>query len=106
MMRVEKGDKELTEGFSALRADRIRHALTERFQPERLTVTDDSAKHAGHAGARPEGETHFTVVIVTAAFAGMGRLARHRAVTDALAKEFDTGLHALAIVARAPGEAA
>jgi BolA protein len=83
----------------------VRTLLTARFQPEILRVTDDSHRHAGHAGARPAGETHFSVTIVAAAFTGLSRLARHRAVADAVKPEFDCGLHALAITARAPGEA-
>jgi BolA protein len=91
-------DKELTS-----RKERIRASLTTRFAPVALDVIDDSHSHAGHSGARPEGETHFTVKIVSTAFADMNRVARHRAVTDALAAEFDSGLHALSIEARAPG---
>lgn len=92
-------DKELTS-----RKERIAASLTGRFAPEALDVVDDSSRHAGHAGARPEGETHFKVRIVAAAFKGLSRIARHRAVTDALAGEFAAGLHALTIEARAPGE--
>jgi BolA protein len=86
------------------RERRIRNILNERFQPEALEVKDDSALHAGHAGAAPEGETHFTVRIVTAAFAGLSRVERHRRVNGALADEFASGLHALALHAKAPGE--
>jgi BolA protein len=88
-------DKELTS-----RKERIRAALTSRFAPSLLEVIDDSDRHAGHASARPEGETHFRVRIVSAAFAGQSRVARHRAVTDALTDEFARGLHALSIDAR------
>jgi BolA protein len=76
---------------------RIRAVLTERFTPRELDVIDDSGKHAGHAGASPAGETHFTVRIRADAFAPMSRVARHRAVTDALSAEFASGLHALSI---------
>lgn len=86
------------------RADRIRTALEAALQPISITVTDDSARHAGHAGARPGGETHFDVRIVAAAFAGQNRVARHRAVHQALAAEFDGGLHALSLTLLAPGE--
>ncbi|MDX2232860.1 MAG: BolA family protein [Hyphomonadaceae bacterium] len=75
--------------------------MTTRFSPSALEVVDESHKHAGHAGAAPGGETHFTVRIVAAEFADLSRVARHRAVTAALAGEFDTGLHALSIDARA-----
>lgn len=88
-------DKELTS-----RKERIAASLTRRFAPEALDVIDESDRHAGHAGAAPGGETHFRVRIVSAAFAGQTRVARHRAVTDALAAEFAGGLHALSINAR------
>ncbi|WP_233353072.1 BolA family protein [Henriciella mobilis] len=70
------------------------------FSPSSLEVIDDSAKHAGHAGASPEGETHYTVKIVSSQFDGMNRVAIQRAVNKALAEEFETGLHALSIKAR------
>lgn len=93
---MSAANKELTS-----RSERIRASLTTRFAPTALEVIDESHKHAGHAGARPEGETHFRVRIVAAAFADMTRVARHRAVTSALADEFDAGLHALSIDAQA-----
>jgi len=77
---------------------RLRAAL----QPLALQVDDDSHLHAGHAGAR-EGR-HFTVRLTCADFAGRPRVARHRLVYDALAALIPQGIHALAIVARAPGE--
>ena len=86
------------------RAGRIEAALRAAFAPRALSVADDSAKHAGHAGAQAGGETHYSVAIVADAFAGLGRVARHRAVNDALAGEFSSGLHALQVIARAPGE--
>jgi BolA protein len=76
--------------------------LTQVFTPEALEVIDDSARHAGHAGASPEGETHFNVEIIAAAFSGQTRVQRQRAVNAALKEEFDSGLHALSIKARAP----
>jgi BolA protein len=79
------------------RKERIETLLRAAFSPERLVVTDDSAAHAGHAGSRPEGETHYTVEIASAGLAALPRLARHRAVNAALAHEFASGLHALAI---------
>lgn len=84
------------------RIDRIRDLLTEAFEPESLEISDDSAKHAGHAGASPEGETHFTVTLVSGAFEGLSRVQVQRAVNMVMAKEFETGLHALSIKARAP----
>jgi BolA protein len=65
---------------------------------------DDSARHAGHAGAAPGGNTHWNLVIVSAAFAGKPMVARHRMVYEALGSLMQNPIHALAIVARAPGE--
>ncbi|MBL8838019.1 MAG: BolA family transcriptional regulator [Alphaproteobacteria bacterium] len=87
------------------RADRIRRVIEAGLAPERLEVVDDSGRHAGHAGARPDGETHYAVTIVAAAFAGMSRVNRQRLVYDLLADEFRTGLHALQLTTLAPGEA-
>ncbi|MCR9079222.1 MAG: BolA family transcriptional regulator [Hyphomonadaceae bacterium] len=81
------------------RSERIHQILSDAFQPTGLEVVDDSHKHAGHAGARPEGETHYTVIISAAAFDGLTRVARQRAVMDVLKPEFETGLHALSIKA-------
>jgi BolA protein len=85
--------------------DRIVDKLTESFQPARLDVADESHQHAGHAGHRPGGETHFRVTIVADAFRGKSRIERHRLVNAALADELAGGVHALAIHAAAPGEA-
>jgi BolA protein len=85
-------------------ADTIRQKLTERFSPTRLVVIDESHRHAGHAGARPGGETHFAVTITSAGFAGLGRVARQRLVYDALKAELAGGLHALSLVTRTPDE--
>jgi len=82
----------------------IRDKLTAAFQPERLEVVDDSARHAGHAGAREGGESHFNVVIVAEAFKGQGRVQRQRAVYTALSKELAGPVHALSLKAFAPGE--
>ena len=81
------------------RSERIRQILSDAFQPTVLEVVDDSHKHAGHAGARPEGETHYTVIISAPAFSDLSRVARQRAVMDVLKPEFETGLHALSIKA-------
>lgn len=88
------------------RADRIRVTLTSGFAPSRLEVVDDSHRHAGHAGAAPGGETHYSVLLVSEAFTGMNRVARSRAVHAALEAEFSSGLHALALTLRAPAELA
>ena len=90
--------------MSTSRADRIAAILAGRFAPIVLQVTDDSARHAGHAGAAPGGQTHYAVLLVSAAFAGQSRLARSRAVHDALAAEFAGGLHALALTLHTPAE--
>jgi BolA protein len=82
----------------------IEKKLTKAFQPESLRVLDESHLHAGHAGHRPEGETHFRVQIVSAAFAGKSRVERHRLVNDVLAEELAGPVHALAVRPRAPGE--
>lgn len=84
--------------------DQIRRKLYEALAPVELDVIDDSARHAGHAGARPEGETHFTVRIVSQTFAGMNRVARQRRVHEILADELRTRVHALSIDAKAPEE--
>ncbi len=84
------------------RSERIAAALHAAFAPVSLRVIDDSAQHAGHGGARPGGETHYTVEMVSAAFAGQSRLARSRAVNAALQAEFDGGLHALSLRLEAP----
>jgi BolA protein len=89
-----------------LRAARIEARLTADFSPLHLAVTDDSARHAGHAGAQPGGQTHYSVLLVSAAFRGQNRVARSRAVHAALADEFAGGLHALALTLRTPEEAA
>lgn len=85
--------------------DLIVESLTRDLSPVDLSVLDESSQHAGHMGARPGGETHFRVEIVSAAFAGQSRIERHRKVNACLAPAFERGLHALAIKAKAPGEA-
>ena len=85
-------------------AESLRAKLTTAFTPSRLQVDDDSARHAGHAGAREGGESHFSVVIVSAAFEGVSRVARQRMVHAALADELAGPVHALSVKALAPGE--
>lgn len=92
---------------------RIVEKLTRQFSPSRLAVINESHLHAGHHHSGSDhhgsfdgtGETHFRVRIVADAFAGMSRIARHRAVNDLLASELEEGVHALAIEPSAPGEA-
>ncbi len=87
------------------RQETIETTLNAAFQPERLIVINESEHHAGHLPAGEDGpETHMRVRIVSAAFEGMNRVARHRAINDVLAEEFKGGLHALAVEAAAPGE--
>lgn len=84
--------------------DRMTHILAARFAPEVLTVTDESAQHAGHSGVRPGGQTHFRIYMVSNAFEGLSRVARHRAVYAALGAEMQQ-IHALALTLLVPGEA-
>ena len=90
--------------MSVPRVEAIRLRLVEAFAPVELEVIDDSHRHAGHAGAR-DGRGHFRVRIVSAAFAGMAPLARHRAVYAALGELLRTEIHALQIEAHPPGAA-
>lgn len=88
----------------------IREKLTSALSPTVLTLEDDSARHAGHhheggMDGRPAGESHFNLTIVSAVFAGQGRLARQRAVNAALAVELAGSVHALSIRALTPDEA-
>ena len=78
--------------------------LTDAFEPVHLDVVDESHLHAGHVGARPEGETHFRVDIVAAAFDGVSRIERQRMVHRVLEDELGDRVHALALRTRAPGE--
>lgn len=87
-------------------ADRIRAKLTAELAPVALEIEDESARHAGHAGAAPGGETHFRVRIVSAAFTGMGRVERQRRVYAVLESELSERVHALALETRTPDEAA
>ncbi|AHE57169.1 BolA family protein [Sphingomonas sanxanigenens] len=87
-------------------AAEIEARLIAALSPTRLAVIDDSAKHRGHAGHDARGESHFTVEIEAAAFAGQNRVARQRLVNRALAELLAERVHALAIRATAPGEAA
>jgi BolA protein len=86
------------------RADRMAAVLREAFSPVLLEVVDDSARHAGHAGAAAGGETHYTIRIVSERFAGLKRLDRSRAVHHSLGGEFARGLHALSLELRSPSE--
>ncbi len=90
------------------RAERIRENLTRTFAPTVLEIQDDSARHAGHAGAQLGGQSHYNVLMVSAAFQGASRVARSRAVHAALEAEFGPaeqgGMHAIALTLRTPEE--
>ncbi|MEA2791222.1 MAG: BolA family transcriptional regulator, ral stress-responsive regulator [Acetobacteraceae bacterium] len=98
----------MTEQANPSRADRLRAILTQAFAPVLLHVQDDSTHHAGHSGAPPGGQSHYSVLLVSAAFQGVTRVARSRAVHTALAAEFGSaesgGMHALALTLRTPDE--
>ncbi len=85
-------------------ADILTRKLAEAFAPQSLNVVDESHQHAGHAGARPGGETHFRVYIVSNAFKGKTRIDRHRMINQILSDDLEGGVHALAIHATAPDE--
>ncbi|MGZ5998510.1 MAG: BolA family protein [Rhizomicrobium sp.] len=86
-------------------AETIREKLTAAFAPAELLVEDESAKHAGHAGARPGGQTHFSVRIVAETFAGVSRVERQRRVYAVLAHEMKpNGIHALSLTTLTPAE--
>lgn len=86
------------------RAERIRLAIGNGLNLDRLEITDESHLHAGHAGARPGGETHYSVIVVSSEFAGLSRVARQRRVYALLEAEFETGLHALTVRALTPDD--
>jgi len=91
--------------FTGPVAAEIHARLISALAPTRLVVRDDSERHRGYAGHDPaRGESHFTVEVESPAFAGQSRLARQRAVNAALADLLEERVHALVIVARAPGE--
>ncbi|MGD0191671.1 MAG: BolA family protein [Rhizomicrobium sp.] len=83
----------------------MREKLLNALAPVSLEIVDESADHAGHAGARPAGETHFHVRIVSSRFEGLTRLERQRAIHAVLSDELKSRVHALSIVALAPGDA-
>ena len=77
--------------------DTIVQKLSAKFAPTHLEVIDESHRHQGHSGSRPEGETHFRVRIAASGLAGKSRVDQHRAVMEALDTELKSGVHALAI---------
>jgi len=89
--------------MNADRIDRIRSRLTQSLQPTSLEIIDESARHAGHAGAA-SGGGHFIVHIASAAFQGKNLIQRHRMVYDAVGNMMHTEIHALSIQAKTPQE--
>ncbi len=94
----------MTPSFSGPIAPEIEKRLRETLAPSHLILTNDSARHLGHAGDDGSGESHFTVDIEAPAFVGMSRIERQRAVNSALGDLLRDRIHALSIRARAPGE--
>lgn len=95
----------MTQASTGPVAAEISARLNQMLSPTRLTVTNDSAQHAGHLGDDGSGESHFTVDIQSQHFTGLNRVQRQRLVNQALAELLEHRVHALAIRARAPGEA-
>jgi BolA protein len=83
----------------------IREKITEALSPTVLDIVDESHLHAGHAGSRPGGDSHFRVRIVAEAFSGQSRVERQRLINGLLADEFAAGLHALSLTTQTPEEA-
>ena len=96
----------MTQPLTGPVAAEIARRLTFALAPERLAVIADSDKHRGHSGHDARGESPFTVEIVADAFAGKSRVERQRLVNAALAELLESRVHALAIRARAPDDAA
>lgn len=86
------------------RLTRMEELLRAALHPTQLDIIDNSAQHHGHAGARPEGETHFTIKIESEAFRELGRIAQHQLVYQALAHELQNGLHAVSIITLLPSK--
>ena len=84
--------------------EKLRMKLEQAFGPDRLEITDDSARHAGHLHDQPGGESHFNVTIVSPVFVGLSRVERQRRIYAALAEELAGPVHALSLKALAPGE--
>ena len=97
--------EQLMEATAEQVAAQIRAKLQDAFEPQTISLEDDSHKHAGHGGWRPGGATHFNLRLVSRAFAGKSRVARQRAVMAALSDELASRVHALSISADAPPEA-
>jgi BolA protein len=103
---ADRRNSRCQEGLRLQVADALRARLEGALLPDRIEVIDESARHRGHAGWRPEGETHFRVVVVSAAFAGKSRIERQRLVHAAAADLLAARIHALSIQALTPEEEA
>lgn len=86
--------------------ERIRDALMAGLAPQELQIIDESSLHAGHAGARPGGETHYRITVISDKFEGVGRVQRQQMVYGLLDEAFNAGLHALAMTTKTPTEVA
>jgi BolA family transcriptional regulator, general stress-responsive regulator len=86
--------------------EQLKRKLETTFNPLSLEIIDDSDKHKGHSGARSDGESHFSVVIVSEAFSGLNQVARQRLVNKALAEELKGAIHALSLKTLSPDEVA
>lgn len=84
--------------------ERIRTAIEQGLAPDSLEIVDESSLHAGHAGSRPGGETHYRISVVSDRFEGVGRVQRQQMVYGLLDDAFAAGLHALAMTTKAPSE--
>jgi len=82
----------------------MRQKLEDALAPTRLAIEDDSHRHAGHAGHNPDGESHFSITVVSEAFAGKSRVERHRMVNAVLAEELAGKVHAMALTTLTPDE--
>lgn len=105
---IERGSEtkrsESAGGVGVRVTEAIQKQIEAGFSPSRLELVDESARHAGHAGARPQGETHFRMIVVADAFAGHSRVERHRMVFQALDDLMRTDIHALSVTALTPEE--
>ncbi len=90
--------------MSQVVVQKITEKITKALKPVKISVEDESHLHAGHAGARPGGETHFRLTVVSDQFTGLSLVKRHRLINEALAEELQGPIHALAIKALAPDE--
>jgi len=90
--------------MSQVVVQKITEKITKALKPVKISVEDESHLHAGHAGARPGGETHFRLTVVSDQFIGLSLVKRHRLINEALAEELQGPIHALAIKALSPDE--